>query len=163
MILKRLISGLLILSVFLAGACSEPKEKQTIVDYLNGMTSVWETYLVWHDEWNAFTKTRFANAEEAITKLRDLDLVRKMEKIYMDVEKSAPPKELYEFKGKWSRLCQLNLQSLALTIQFFDTKDTSLGYKINELTFEANTLTDEFWQELLKIFNKYNIEYQESG
>jgi len=86
------------------------------------------------------------------------DLIRRMENIYLEIEKSVPPAAFRQFRQKLSQSCQLNLQALTLTVQALEERNLSLLPKINELTFQANDAKTAADEELLNIFRKYNIK-----
>jgi len=152
--------ALILLLVSSVGACdSKAQERQQITDYIDSMLPVMEAHSDWHEDQNAFAQSRNLDYDEATAELADL--IRRMEEIYMDVETSIPPTVLREFKHKWSQVCQLELQLLAVFIEALETSNTSLPREINELTFQANDIKTEVDEELLDILHEYDIDISE--
>lgn len=160
-LISFLVLGLFVASCAMSCSGSQQtqttKEQEEILSYLDTMAPVMGKHADWYDDQNALAEARGLDYNEAEAKLHGL--ISRMEQIYMDVETSIPPPVLREYKHKWSRVCQLNLQTLTLMLQLLEERNLELVPKINELTFQANDLKTEADEELIDILSKYDISF----
>lgn len=154
---QTLLIGLILILVGCVIACdSKAQARQQIVDYINTMMPVMGAHADWYDAQNRIFQQSDPDYSKFLVELRDL--LDKMEKIYMDVQTSMPPKEMREFKGGWSRECELCILAVGKLLQAVDEGNVDLVFEAQELMFEANNVKNETTEKLLDLLEQYNID-----
>ncbi len=154
---QTLLIGLSVLLVGSVVACeSEAQSRQQIVDYIDTMMPVMGAHADWYDTQNRLFQKSDPDYSKFMVELRDL--LDRMEKIYMDVQTSMPPKVMREFKRNWSRECELCILAVGKLLQALDEGNVDLVFEAQELMFEANNVKNETTEILLDILQQYDID-----
>jgi len=154
-----LVAGLVLSLASSVLACGQPndREGQEIINYLESIMPIMEANDAWLDEYNDLQRIKNIDLKEY--EIQMLDLTLRLNEIYHDLYSTTPPPVLRDFKHKFCKECELRIEAQKLVSRAFLETNPQLLLEADELIWEANAVRSEWGEQLIDLFDKYNIKY----